>query len=403
MKYDKYIRFCLGIIFCSALISCEKMDSSYSEFIQGGSRIYPGRIMEIKTSPGRNRLALSWLLPTDPKVKKVRIYWNNRMDSTELSVGSNELSQRMAVTIPDLAEGKHNFEIYTYDIEGNQSVKTEAIGEAYGSVYERSLLSREIKKTGLTINNAAFIDWQGEAESQVWDIEIRYTDISGATRTVFAPARSQVVLDDYKTLSNFEYRTRYLPSPSAIDTFVTVFQPSAPLNDVTGRYLKNYSRPFKALNAYDGVRWGTLDDWVINAAAKTRAGRGSFDNINASASFGVEKLVAADPNIVNGKMYQTVTLPPGKYEYIWSREGNPDGVNTGTNPRYIVAASGSTIPDIASIGTALTSASFVSLTKASIQFTLTETTSVSLGIIVSFTAISNNFRTEFVQLNLLPQ
>src|SRR3546814_9540915 len=95
--------------------------------------------------------------------------------------------------------------------------------------------------------------------------------------------------------------------------------------DLSSRYLKNFAVPFQS-ETYDGARWGTLKDWVTNDAMRNQgpAGNkiyGGYDNINNSGSFGLQKWGNGDPAIVNGKVYQTVTLPAGDYEVTWTTEG----------------------------------------------------------------------------------
>src|SRR5690606_39691934 len=90
--------------------------------------------------------------------------------------------------------GVYTFEVYTFDAEGNSSIKTEVIGEVFGDTYQHSLYNREVKQAAW-INlpaqtdppAAAFtgvqIDWFGAAGQAVF-VEIAYTNQAGGQNGV---------------------------------------------------------------------------------------------------------------------------------------------------------------------------------------------------------------------------
>jgi hypothetical protein len=143
---------------------------------------------------------------------------------------------------------------------------------------------------------------------------------------------------------------------------------------------------------------------------RTRDGRGGYDGgwegaANDKQSLGFERRGAGETQIVNGKLFQTFDLPAGTYKFTMSLAGdNPIISNNGNDPRYIVAAAGTTLPDIADLGTALASTSFVGLTNdkaTSIEFTLAAPTKVSAGFLASFTGTEQNVRPSWVKLEKL--
>jgi hypothetical protein len=161
---------------------------------------------------------------------------------------------------------------------------------------------------------------------------------------------------------------------------------------------------------WDGNRWGNLQGWTTNAAMRTRDGRGGYDGGWEGAdkdkqSLGFERWGAGETEIVNGKLFQTFDLPKGTYKFTMSLAGdNPIISNNGNDPRYIVAAVGTTLPDIADLGTALASTNFAGLTNdkaTSIEFTLDAPAKVSAGFLVSFTGTEQNVRPSWVKLEKL--
>ena len=92
------------------------------------------------------------------------------------------------------------------------------------------------------------------------------------------------------------------------------------------------------------------------------------------------------PSIVNGKLYQTLQLEPGTYRFtayvlaVWGGAGSN---------AYVVAASGTDLPDLSAVGNALQSAALPktdgeSFPPVFVDFTLTESGVVSLGFVGSF-------------------
>lgn len=172
---------------------------------------------------------------------------------------------------------------------------------------------------------------------------------------------------------------------------------------------KNGQWPF-AKDDWDGNRWGNLLNWTTNAAMRTRDNRGGYDGgwdgpANDKQSLGFERWGAGETPIVNGKLFQTFDLPKGIYKFTMSLGGdNPIKTNGGNDPRYIAAAVGTTLPDIADLGTALASANFAGLDQngsTSIEFTLSSPQKVSAGFVVTFTGTEQNVRASWVKLEKL--
>jgi hypothetical protein len=179
--------------------------------------------------------------------------------------------------------------------------------------------------------------------------------------------------------------------------------------DVPGipdNFFTNSQWPFQKAD-WDNNRWGNLQGWTTNAAMRTRDGRGGYDGgwegpANDKQSLGFEKWGAGETSIVDGKLYQTFDLPAGSYKFTMSLAGdNPIISNNGSDPRYIVAAEGTTLPDIADISSALASTNFAGLgndASTSIEFTLSAPKKVSAGFVVSFTNIEQNVRPSWLKL-----
>src|SRR5699024_7794779 len=115
-------------------------------------------------------------------------------------------------------EGNQSFGISVYDGSGSSSKRSEIVARIYGDTYQQSLLPRRIQDA-LFLNGNVEIDW-ASPDQTARATEVSYTDQSGENRQVMVRADTNyAVLNNYNPGSVFEYRTAYLPEPTAIDTF----------------------------------------------------------------------------------------------------------------------------------------------------------------------------------------
>ncbi len=134
--------------------ACIKMND-YEKFQVNGPIRYPAKVAYVENRPGNNRIMLRTVLGGDPSVVKMRIFWNNNTDSVEVPITPSTKRDTVETIITKLTETVHNFNIYTYDIKGNKSVLTNAVGPVYGDIFKSSLTARDVKvsnsKAGLIL------------------------------------------------------------------------------------------------------------------------------------------------------------------------------------------------------------------------------------------------------------
>ena len=404
--FKKIIFWTLLICVAGTMYGCKKMDSTFESYIQKGGRLYAGRPTNVKISGGLNRVLIRWPRSADASITKARVFWNLNTDSVEIPITPD--IDTVSCIIPNLPEKDYSFVVRTYDVEGNSSVPLEVFGRSYGTKYLARLLDRPVISSEQKRNGEMFIAW-GEADtlSGAFETEVKYVKSTGDTVMKKIKVDSDTTyFSDYKAGTSYQYRTLFLPEKNALDTFHTNYSIQKVVEyvppksiDLSSRYLKNFTVPFQRAT-YDGARWGTLTGWttnavIINQGPGTTKIYGGYDNINSSASLGIQKWGTADPAIPNGKIYQTILLPPGDYEVRWSTDGNTGAVNRGTDPRYVVIATGNTLPDLPNLATAIASVSFVtSVDRFSVKttFSLEKETTVSLGLLVNFVQGQQAFR-----------
>ncbi|MEO6523721.1 MAG: DUF4998 domain-containing protein [Mucilaginibacter sp.] len=176
MNFKKYVfqslYLVLTILAINLLSSCGKQDDSYKEFLAGGEKVYTGRADGLLAYSGNGRVLLSWLLVSDPKITKCKVFWNNKTDSSVVSVQKTSNVDTVKVTLNNLIEGAYTFQVYTYDNAGHSSIKSEVIGTVYGNTYAASIANRPINNaTYNATTKKVLINWFG-ISSQAVKVEI---------------------------------------------------------------------------------------------------------------------------------------------------------------------------------------------------------------------------------------
>ena len=214
----KILSLIATVFFIGLFIGCENMEDLNNKFIGQGEYVYIGKADSIKTKGGRNRLELSWLLLSDPRVDSYKVLWNNKTDSIQGKLTKTEGIDTLSMMFDNMKEAVHQFDIFLFDKAGNSSIRSAINGRVYGLEYERSLLNRTFETAKRNGKNL-IIEWVA-AEKDVVAVEVEYLD--NENRNVKKQIPGKAILD---TLINFPvggsliYRTKFLPDPSALDAF----------------------------------------------------------------------------------------------------------------------------------------------------------------------------------------
>jgi hypothetical protein len=248
MKVNRYIKKCVLLTLTGGLLASCEVGAPHEEFMNLGEIIYVGKPEALEALPGENRNKLKWVLVSDPKIKKAKVFWNNPAspegqspvagqrnpgpDSMVVDIVRTGENQPVELLIDRLQEGVYTFDVYTLDKDGNSSIKTEVIGEVYGQSYQGSIANRPLNSAVFNpATKEVTLNWFGVAQQAVV-IEVAYTDEAGAEKVMAVtkvypdPRKPGVFLDQtmlpaYKAGTAFKYRTGYLPVAAAIDTFYT--------------------------------------------------------------------------------------------------------------------------------------------------------------------------------------
>ncbi len=198
------------------------MDYYYRDLIKPADRIYVGKVGNVVTFPGKNRFDVSWTY-IDPSITHVRVYWNDRLDSTEYSLGpSDNFSAK--VRIEGIPEGNHILNLVTFDKNGNRSLAVEALAGSYGQNFQDAIRNRVVSKVE-TKAGVVSVLWIEDLSATLVETELIYTSTANVEKTILIPknVNKTDITDLYRT-KEIRFRSRHLPQPSAIDSFYTEFE-----------------------------------------------------------------------------------------------------------------------------------------------------------------------------------
>jgi len=202
--------------------------------------------------------------------------------------------------------------------------------------------------------------------------------------------------------TKFELNTALSTTIVIVDVDALVIGPAV---NVTTQYIKNPGNPFIADGFMSGsTRWGNLRDWSANAAARSHGGFGGFNSDNGG-TMDMESGWGS-PQILNGKIYQTVTLPAGTYSFDLSGGNWSGGENFMKDIGYaVVAPNLDTLPDYSDIAnnTSVFYQAFAKPVQPVINFQLSATTRVTLGAVVDYEKTEQGFKTKQVILLNYPK
>jgi hypothetical protein len=246
----------------------------------------------------------------------------------------------------------------------------------------------ELAWDNLTVSSGAVGTW------------VRFTKVGDVVDSVFVPlTQSLTSLDNFKPGTSVIIRTQYLPTANSIDTFSSSMQTVGVMYDVTAQYILNAGINFANSDGGTG-RWQTPADWITTPDVRNGGGDvGGLDNggwlpskaLSLEAWWGMTA-------IPNGKIYQSFTLPAGKYKLVVTAGDCSDG---GT--KYVTVSAGTALPDIDNVRTS--SIVYKSITKwadNNLNFTLASATQVALGIQAGMKAEGNFMKVFKVRLYLTP-
>lgn len=209
------------VLFTCFTLSCGKKHTVVPE--NNEKSVTAGKVTNLVSYPGKNRIKLSWKLSANADVQKIQLNWGiENKEAKEVLPAKGE--NQMEVVLDGLPEGEYTFSVAAIDAKGSRSEVSTVKGNVYGSKYEAGLVDRAVNE--VIFNDVAktlTINW-GSIGPEMSGMELSYTDAANSLQTVSVSRFSdQTILSNFKPGSTFEYRTIF-QLPGGIDDFYTAFK-----------------------------------------------------------------------------------------------------------------------------------------------------------------------------------
>ncbi|MDR0698912.1 MAG: discoidin domain-containing protein [Tannerella sp.] len=223
MKNLMKIIYRLGMMVCLLCASCSDMNELSDRFLGKGETTYAVMPDSVAVGAGKERVKFEVYIKTN-RVKTIRIYWNNRTDSTDIETDNTDgvFSQ----IIENLREQSYLFNVVNIDSYGNKSLPYEISGRALGEKYESAMVNRRLISIYADKSGGKVLEWGSVDESlDVKYSEVSYTNVDGRETVRTVPLSEAItVIPDIKSGSLPKYRTIYIPDEMAIDLFYTPYR-----------------------------------------------------------------------------------------------------------------------------------------------------------------------------------
>jgi hypothetical protein len=213
-----YKNLLIALMLMVFFVSCEDFMDVHKQFIEGGEKIYAPKPDSMSFLSGINRVRFQSWIYKSPNVKSVDIFWNSGQDSLIIPVTPSAGLDSVEVMLPLPVEKSYTFSVRHTDTYGHHSLAVAGFSTSYGDVY-RSALRNRIVRGDIIISTSSSISWF-IAEENLVRTEVRYTDVNNDEKIIkVLPDESSTVCPSPKAHTTFEYRSLFLPEPTAIDTF----------------------------------------------------------------------------------------------------------------------------------------------------------------------------------------
>jgi hypothetical protein len=212
IKFLKHIAF-LGSILCIVTSACSDMNELADRFYQEGEIIYASKVDSVATHTGYKKIGIDIFINTG-RIEKVRIYWNNYRDSTDVQAGNRKGILR--TVLDNMVESAYIFQIVSIDSYGNKSLPVELSGEVVGDNFVSGLRNRNISSAVYTADDKVIVNW-GNAPNYSTNCKLTYTNMENRTLTVDVPvSENTTVITGWK--SGLSYYTQFVADENAMDT-----------------------------------------------------------------------------------------------------------------------------------------------------------------------------------------
>lgn len=204
-----------------AVVACESLEETYSEFTESGEFTYIGKADSVMTAPGFEVIRVWVALNGDPKITKGRVESSDGVVSHDFTVTRAKQGRDTISFDMDLPEGDYALNLFLMDDEGNKSISSEFGVVSYGALYQSSLVNR-IPTVDASFDGTAKFVWSTPADGMLKTI-LTYEDEAGTLQQLeIANEDAETTVDSYKLGGKIMIESVYRPTVNAFEDFKAV-------------------------------------------------------------------------------------------------------------------------------------------------------------------------------------
>lgn len=218
MKKIKNYIIPLSLLILFGLISCNDTYEFHEKYIQDGEIIYATKVDSLETLPGNGRIKVAGYLTKGFTVNEITVFWNNGENSQTFAYSKSENdTDALDLVVTGLEEKSYEFDVYSKDADGNESVKVTVFGTVYGETYRSNLEARAFNTFAYNSDSSVSVNLKPSSEL-ARSTEIKYTNLSGEEVVVIVLSdESNAMLELVDIMAPIMYRTYYVPTAADED------------------------------------------------------------------------------------------------------------------------------------------------------------------------------------------
>ena len=201
----------LGLLLVVGLMSCEDMEDSYSKYVDGGKIRYTGNCKNLTVETGWERCVLNWENSTDKLVDKIKVFVSTDEKTETFILPGDATTFNTLDSIEKLENKTYIFKLFAVDVDGNESLGTEAYARPFTAEHELIRSYSHIEQKHFYLKDGKVLIFLGEKRDGLYDPQIRYS--SNETEIVKAISEEDwvkgvVFLDDVDVDSDISITRR---------------------------------------------------------------------------------------------------------------------------------------------------------------------------------------------------
>ena len=338
MKKIKIYILPLSLLLLFAFFSCNDTYEFHEKYIEDGEIIYASKVDSLRTLPGNGRIEIAGYLTKAFSVNEITVFWNKGENSQTFSYSKSQNdTDPLGLIVTGLEEKSYEFDVYSKDEDGNESIKVTVFGTVYGETYRANLQARELNSVTFNSDeNVVSINLKPSSEL-TRSTEIKYTNLSGEETVVTVMnSESDVILEQVNTMLPITYRTYYVPTEASedgeetsIDEFdsdwasyefpndITAIFASLTLEPISGGVNANWENSEMGSYTFEFTNTDKQDQEVVNSVTSSES-VGMFTFTPMKAEEQDVEIMISDIYGNSQSMSFTVTPLPAAGKGSWS-------------------------------------------------------------------------------------